>query len=352
MPHEGRITRGTHAGESWSRMVLRSLPPPAWLAPDAPQVDVALSSRVRIARNLRGFRMVHHASVEELREIQKTIVQAASGPSGALAGFSLYRELSAQERDHLVGCRLVSPDFKWDEPGRSLWLDLNQESSVMVNEEDHIRLQSLSAGWSIATAESVANQVLLRLEERLDFAESPLYGYLAASPYNSGSGKRLSGMFHLIGLASSKKLPSVLKALAARGLYARGLFGESSRAVGAFLQVSVNQDARSDFVGACEYLLKEERDARRQIDRDHIEGRALQAIDLILTSRTVTLADALRLLAWLRWGAVAGVVPVARGPRDVDYWLANLEIHVGHDGETGGRTRADYLRRCLAGEQP
>src|SRR5688572_261360 len=95
--------------ESWKRMVLRSMPPPAWLSQDAPHGDIVLSSRSRIMRNLRGYRFSHHASREELIEIQRLVSKAYSPASES--GFEIFKNLSFAERDYLVGCRLVSPDF-------------------------------------------------------------------------------------------------------------------------------------------------------------------------------------------------------------------------------------------------
>lgn len=323
-------------------MVLRSTPP-AWLAKDAPHGDVALSSRARVMRNLRGHRFPHHAAPDELKQILDKVLASAS-KSGE---FEALKEISDSERDYLVGSRLSSPDFKWKAPGRALLLDPARACSVMVNEEDHLRLQAVTAGWSALSADGVAQQHLNALERNLQFARSDTFGYLAASPYNAGEGRRLSAMFHLIGLAQSKRLPSVLRALSARGLTARGLFGESSRAVGAFLQVSVTSSSRTEFIGACEYLIREERDARSEVGIALLEGRTAQALDFVNGSGLVSLSDALRVVAWFRWAATAGLKSFSHGPREVDYWLSTLELRGGGDDESAARQRGDFLRSCL-----
>jgi protein arginine kinase len=295
-------------------------------------------------RNLRGHRFTHHGDAEEL----ETILASVSKPLVAQGGFEILKGINSSERDYLVGCRLCSPEFAWDAPGRALVLDKERTASIMVNEEDHIRLQALTAGWSGATADAIAETTLGYLKESLEFAWSPNFGFLAASPYNAGQGRRLSAMFHLVGLAHAKRLPSVLKALSARHLAARGLFGESSRAVGAFVQISITDGSRTEFVGACEYLIREERDARRHVGTQLLRQKAEQALHFVESSHAVSLADALRVLGYARWAATASIRGMERSPRDVDLWLTTLELQGFSDEASGMRQRADFLREHLA----
>jgi protein arginine kinase len=329
--------------ESWKRMVLRSMPLPAWLSKDAPYVDVVLSSRARVMRNLRGYRFPHVASHVELQRAMKTVLDAASDSDLHL---EVLRHISPAERDYLVGSRLASPDFDAHRHGRALLLDEARSLSVMINEEDHLRVQALTAGWSIESAHVLAQRCVSTLESRIDFAWSPKFGYLSASPFNAGEGRRLSCMLHLIGLAQTKRLPQMLKALTVQGITARGLFGEASRAIGAYVQVSVLSARRSEFVGACEYLMKEEREARNAIGRDELESKANRARDFAITSRTISLADALRVLAWVRWAAFAGIPDFDYEPRTADGILTNLELR-GSEGDRASHERAVFLRESL-----
>lgn len=330
--------------EAWKRMVLRSMRQPAWLNEDAPHVDVVLSSRTRVMRNLRGHSFPSKADTPELQEVMRKILRASKEADLAL---EVYKGLTNAERDYLVGCRLVSPDFEWTLPGRALLVDDDRSVSLMVNEEDHLRVQALSAGWSVDSTEALARACLDSLESRLNFAYTSDYGYLSASPFNSGLGRRQSAMFHLIGLANAKRLPSVMKALTAKGIAVRGLFGESSRAIGAFVQVSVLGGTRSEFIGACEYLMREEREARRGIERQTLADRASQARDFAIGSRTITLADALRVLAWIRWAGTA-LIDGFCSPRSVDASLTTLEIRGTVLEEVAARDRADSLRAALS----
>ncbi len=317
------------------------MPKPAWLSGDAPHLDVVLSSRTRVMRNLRGHLFPHKASSEELLSVMHQILDAADRTGLQLETF---KALTNAERDYLVGCRLVSPDFEWTLPGRALLVDPDRSLSLMVNEEDHLRIQALTAGWSIDSADALASNCHDKLQDELQFAWSPSFGFLATSPYNLGEGRRQSAMFHLIGLAQGKRLPSVMKALNSRGIAVRGLFGEASRAIGAFVQVSVLGGTRSDFVGACEYLITEERQARGAISRDELEQRANHARDFALGSRNLALADALRVLAWIRWAASAEIPGYSFSPREADSALTTLEIRTTLHEDQAAKQRAELLR--------
>jgi len=330
------------SGGAWKRMVQEAMPPPAWLSADAPQNDVVLSSRVRIMRNLRGFKFPHHLERSELERVQSLILGTLKGTD-----LEIMRQLAPGERHYLVGCRLISVEFAFESPGRSLVLNSERSASVMVNEEDHLRIQALSAGWSPDTAHVMAESILERAKG-LDFAWSPRFGYLAASPYNAGDGRRISAMFNLIGLAHLRRLPNVLKALSLRKIASRGLFGESSRAIGAYVQVSITEGRLADFIGACEYLMTEERAARREVGRDFLSERVENVRDFVLGSPVLSLADAFRALGWLRWAAVAGLDIARWTAREADGWLTHLELQGDSEDQILMRHRADFLREKIS----
>lgn len=325
-------------------MVLRAMPKPAWLGDDAPHVDVVLSSRTRVMRNVVGHRFPNRADTPELGAIMRKVLDAARDANLALETF---KALTNAERDHLVACRLVSPDFEWTLAGRALLVDADRSVSIMVNEEDHLRVQALSAGWSIDASDRLARACVDALEARLPFAFSPEFGYLSASPFNCGSGRRRSAMFHLIGLAQSKRLPSVIRALGVEGIVVRGLFGEASRAIGAFVQVSVTEASKTEFLGACEYLIREERAARSAVERETLRAKAEQARDFGISSQRLSLADALRILAWVRWGASAEIEGFPTSPRLADETLTALEIRGPEGEEAVARRRADAVRKLI-----
>ncbi|MBI5705664.1 MAG: hypothetical protein HZC36_01610 [Armatimonadetes bacterium] len=331
--------------QSWRRLVLDAMPRPAWLTEPGQYTDLVVSTRVRLLRNLKGHRFPHRCDFEELRTILAKVVEAK--PKAGVVPLEFQSALSPAERDFLVACRMVSADFAWNEPGRGLATDAARKLSLMVNEEDHLRLQAVTAGWSPSRAEALAGEVLSDLAERLPFAWSPHFGFLAASPYNCGPGVRVSALFHLIGIAHAKRLSHVLSALAARKIVARGLYGEASRPLGALVQVSVTSGPMEDFLGAGAYLLDEERQARREVGKEVLGAKTRDALKLVSLSRALSLPDALRVLAWLRWAAAEKIEEVAAEPRQVDSWFTTLILRTTGDEERAARLRADYLRSEL-----
>lgn len=327
------------ASERWTPIL--GSQPPAWLGETAASADVCLSSRARVGRNLAGYRFPHRADSGELRAILKEVLHGFEP-----IGLEVHRGISPAERDRLVASRLISPEFPFDRPGRAVLLDAARSVSVMVNEEDHIRLQVLSAGWQMEGQLDTADQMLERVGQRLSLAQSPSYGFLLASPFNSGDGVRLSAMFHLIALATTRRLPKVLTALDAIGVVCRGLFGEASRAIGAYLQVSVNSRERTKMSAAAEVLIQEERAERRAVGKDKLIERAEEAAQYAIGSRKITLADSLRVLGWLRWAAAERLERHAASVRLVDSWLTELELTQG-DSANMDRQRAVKLRSMI-----
>lgn len=325
-------------------MVLRSMPPPAWLEADAPEGDVVISSRFRAARNLVGHPFPHRATNESLREIQNQITAAADRaplPLGAM------RNLSEAERDYLLGSRLISADFPHRDPGRTVLLDQDRVVSIMVNEEDHLRLQALTAGWSFWSAEETGRQVLAHLESELDFMAHPQFGPLTASPTNLGGGQRRSALFHLIGLAHTKRLKRMIKSLGHLDITCRGLFGETSLAVGAFVQISSTTGTVADFRGACTQVIREERMARRDVRRDELTDKARQASDYAIASKEISMRDALLVLGWVRWAASVEIPGFQAPPRTVDLWSSTMEVYGTQDPQVAARQRAEFLRKRL-----
>ncbi len=324
--------------EAWKRMVLRSMPKPAWLTEPAAEGDVVVSSRTRYMRNLAGTFFVNVLNTEVLRAVQQRVESAVG------TDLVPFRMLTNAEREYLVACRLASPEFEWTLPGRLLLANKRQSVSIMVNEEDHLRIQAVTAGWSVDQSLGLAQDQVERLGTKLRFARSADWGYLAASPYNAGLGRRLSAMFHLIGLASEKRLPGMIRALAERGMVARGLFGESSRAVGAFLQVSTLRGSVTDFMTAGRFLIESERESRERLGAGQLLEKAERAKEFVTSSRSVSLADAFRALGYARWAGSAGARGYDPDVRCYDEVLTTLEVRGSMREDRAGQARAEAIR--------
>jgi protein arginine kinase len=299
-------------------------------------------------RNLRGYRFPHAAPEKELKEIQKAVFQALENSArNGKPYFEIVSQLSPAQREYLVGCRLMSPDFSLKDPGRALLLDRKRAVAVMVNEEDHLRIQALTPGWTPNAADKMAAEALLVLGQSLRFAQSETHGYLAASPYNCGEGKRYSAMLHLTALAHSKRLPAILKALIEKGIYSRGAFGEASKAVGAFVQISATTASRDEFLNSATYLIEQERLTRQSLPKSDFEKKCLEALTFTHRTPAMTLGDALRVLSWVRLAACEDLNTSKITAREADSLLTTLEVRSTSDPSRAAQQRAEFLRESL-----
>jgi protein arginine kinase len=315
------------------------MPLPSWLSQEGPDSDVVVSSRFRCARNLVGCRFPRTASDDELSQIQ-TRLEKAAGP-----GWIIHRRLSEAERDYLLGCRLISPDFQHRELNRSLLVDEERVVSLMINEEDHLRIQALAPGLSLERAEKAVRAALARMSERVEFVSHPLWGWLTSSPVNAGEAHRRSVLVHLPGAAHAGEIDRMKDALTALGVTVRGVFGEASHPVGEFRQVSLTRGTMADFRGACRYLIEKEREAREAAGAKTVERLAREARNRLVASQEVTSAEAIRELSAIRWLRAMEGTP-ARA-REVDEWISGIELQGTPDPKTAARYRAASIREKL-----
>lgn len=360
---------------------------PAWLAP-GPDCDVVISGRVRIARNLRDQPFPHKLDAPGRREVEQAVVAALApamalvrmpegeepdpgGKPGAreLRGDSspLQKEpaaprlipiplatLSMERREALAASRLAPVPFAYRQEGIMLTDDL-ASVSVLINEEDHVRIQVFQPGSLLEPGAAVAARVEQRLGQFLALAWKEPYGYLTSHPANAGGGTRVSALCHLPGLGHRRMLARWLRAASDAGVTMRGVYGEGSRAVGAFFQLSLLGPAgepaerSAHRLGAIVALLAdEERNAREAMGKTYAENRALQCVNLIESASTVSLGQCLRLLSWIRLAAAAGSDQEARW---VDRMFAAILLDRWGLAERSDRKRAETLRDWLIGQK-
>lgn len=293
-------------------------------------------------RNLQGEKFPHRCTDAECREIASRILACHHPRSSG----EWFRGIGPRDRDDWVAKSLISHGFEYQKIGRAVWVDAQKRVSAMVNEEDHLRVQALEPGWSVDSARLAAFDSIAEFEEAR-FAWSPRFGFLAASPHNCGDGMRLSAMFHLMALATSKRLVRVIKALDTLDVATRGLFGESSKAVGAFVQVSVARDDIATLVAAGEVLIDEERKERVEFDPALIAQKTHAAIQTAVASRSIGLADAVRVLGWVRWAAATSLPGYPSSPKTVDAWRVSLDFRTGQDKRKADVDRAVALRKIV-----
>ncbi|NCO37647.1 MAG: ATP--guanido phosphotransferase [Armatimonadetes bacterium CG_4_10_14_3_um_filter_66_18] len=292
-----------------------------WMRGTGPLADIVLTCRVRLARNLAGCCFPPRCDDETLIAIAERAA-AVHSCSRALAPFEFVRmqELTELERYALVDRYLCSREHVAQPVGRALVLDRSGSLSVMINEEDHFRIQALYSGLQLETAYRVCAGLEEVLESALGFAFSEKWGYLTACPTNVGTGLRASAMIHLPGLTETGRLDEVLTAAANAGLAVRGLYGEGTEAHGSLHQFSnqvtlgrSEEELVAELSSSCKQIAAAERDARAALHRKSpllLDDHVARAYATLRYARSVTSREALDCLSWLRWGAE---IDLARG---------------------------------------
>ncbi|MCC7300726.1 MAG: protein arginine kinase [Verrucomicrobia bacterium] len=308
-----------------------------WLE-SGPAEGPVISSRVRLARNLRDTTFPGWASKEVRNRVWNEVVLAFDRvpENGSFLRWRM-DELSALDRDLLFERHLISRELAERQAGSGVFVNEDECRAVMVNEEDHIRLQSLQPGLNLQKAWEVADALDNALEQGLSYAFSSKLGYLTACPSNVGTGLRASVMLHLPGLVLTEEIKPVINAVSKIGLAVRGLWGEGSEASGHMFQIS-NQitlgKPELEIIANLEQIVLEviehEKNARLRLMekqeirvRDHV-GRAY---GILSNAALMTTGEALDLLSALRMGTDIGLLPgMAR--RDIDRLF--IRIHPAH----------------------
>lgn len=302
---------------SFGEMLRRTLS--EWMKPDGPEADIALSSRIRLARNLPRIPFPRFAAKSQLEEVLNAVerVTAKSDVVGHL-DFIRLGNLSPLERAVLVEKHLISPQHAEDPEYKAVALRNDEIISVMVNEEDHLRIQVLQPGLSLDKAWELANKVDDFYESELDFAFSETRGYLTACPTNVGTGMRASAMLHLPALVMTDQMKRVIAASSQIGLAVRGFYGEGTEAIGNMFQIS-NQVTLGHSEGeiirhltaAARQIIEQERNARAALFHDvrlPLEDRIYRAYGLLSNARNLTSEEAMRLLSDVRLGVDLGLI--------------------------------------------
>ena len=302
-----------------------------WLRADGKDCDVVMSSRIRYARNIAGFPFPNRARREERREILGLVRERAFAADLAEAPLWVDLEDSpALERMALQERHLISKQHaKGGEPRAVLISSPDEWLSIMVNEEDHLRIQVIRAGLALHEAIDQIDAVDNKLEQTLDFAFSSRFGYLTACPTNVGTGLRVSAMLHLPGLKLTGEIEKVRRAAKALNVAVRGFYGEGSEAVGDIFQLS-NQTTlgRSEHELLDELadrvlpeIIRYERQARGVLmekKRLFLEDRVFRALGTLLHARSIDADEALAQLSLARLGIQLGVI------KNVDVGRVNM----------------------------
>src|SRR6185312_13656858 len=295
-----------------------------WLRGNGPMSEIVNSSRIRLARNLAG-----HRFLTKMTRHQRQVVEGKSRETilGAqLAPETLYVDLENApdiDRTLLVERHLISKQDATSEGARGVAVGENETVSIMVNEEDHLRIQVLRSGLQLEEAWEQINQIDDRLESKLDWAFHPRFGYLTACPTNVGTGIRVSVMLHLPALKLTGEIEKVFRAAKDMRLAVRGLYGEGTEATGDFYQISnqttlgkTEEEIISDFKHVViPKIIEYEQHARKALRDDRtvqLDDKVGRAVGILRSARLIASEETLLLLSHLRMGLHLGRV------KDVD----------------------------------
>ncbi|MDB5055589.1 MAG: ATP:guanido phosphotransferase [Bacilli bacterium] len=212
-----------------------------WMKGDGPDSDIVISSRIRIARNLRPYSFPMLATNQQSKEVLDQVEEASKNEElETISHFNFIHlsDLKELEKMVLVEKHLISPALANESRNGAVMLNDNESISVMINEEDHLRIQCMSPGFQIKEAWDMANQVDDIFESQLEYAFDEKRGYLTSCPTNVGTGIRASVMLHLPALVLTQQINRILSAITQVGLAVRGLYGEGSEAIGNLFQIS------------------------------------------------------------------------------------------------------------------
>lgn len=297
-----------------------------WMAADGPDSDIVLSSRVRLARNLEGVPFPGRADAGALAEAAEAARRSVADLTAADRHVYMFVEmdkLTPLERNVLVEKHIVSPNHAEEPAHRALVARDDAAVSIMVNEEDHLRVQCLVAGLNLPEALGLADRVDDVLESRLTFAHGEQAGYLTACPTNTGTGLRASVMMHLPALVLSRQISRITAAATQLGLAVRGLYGEGTEAIGNIFQISnqltlghSEREIIENLQAIAKQVVEQERAARQALaagSPDALADRVWRAYGVLRYARVLAGQEALNLLSEVRLGIDLGIITVLSG---------------------------------------
>jgi protein arginine kinase len=336
-----------------------------WLMGEGPHAEMVLSTRIRLARNLRDVPFTHRAREEQLQGVLASVTSAAQQSPSLRDGLLLrMSECSPIERQVLVERHLVSHELGDGARPRGILVAPDQRLSLMINEEDHLRLQALTPGFQLAEAWSLADRGDDELDPSLEFAFSEEIGYLTSCPTNAGTGLRASVLIHLPALVLLEEIQRVLKSVMQVGLNVRGLYGEHSEVMGNLFQISnqttlgrSERDSIESLERVTRQIIETEERARERMLRDarvQIEDKVWRAYGTLRFCRSIHAREVINLCSAVRLGVAMGLPGLCplRTLNELLVLTQPAHLQRSHGGELTPAerniVRADLVRERLA----
>ena len=335
-----------------------------WLRGDGPESDIVISCRVRLARNVAGFPFITRASADSRVSIVQMVQSALKGGIQGRPVHHLNVEtLGPLDSQLLMERQLISRELARGDGPRAVAISEGERHSVMINEEDHLRIQVLQSGFALDECWQECDALDDQIESVVPFAFHPQFGYLTACPTNVGTGIRVSVMVHLPALRLTREIQKVHQAAQKINLAVRGLYGEGSQAMGDFYQIS-NQitlgKSETDLIAEVQevvsHIIGWERRVRELMLKDNksqLHDQVARAFGTLTSARSISSEETMHLLSSLRMGIRLGLVKNLDVASVNELFIHTQPAHLqklhGGELETAERNlaRATFLRKRL-----
>ena len=337
-----------------------------WLRGSGKESDIVISSRIRLARNITGYPFLSRANSKQRKDIE-TLLKGTITKSGVTKGLSYINlnNTNIIDKLFLVERHLISKEHADGDGERGVAFGKSETISLMINEEDHLRIQVIRSGFELKNIWEIINEIDNCIGEKLNFAFSSRFGYLTACPTNVGTGMRASVMLHLPALGMTKHIEKVFNAVGKLGLVVRGLYGEGTKVSGDLYQIS-NQftlgKSESEILAIIESVIPRitsyERMARKALiseNKDQLEDRIWRSYGMLKVARMITSEEILQLLSQVRMGVNLGLINDIEMKTLNELFILTLPGHLqklqGRELDSMQRNiiRASYVRKRLEG---
>ena len=333
-----------------------------WYLQNGKDSDVVISSRVRLVRNLNGFKYVNKCSKEEQKKILETIKEIVPSLGYGLKYMEL-KDMDDVTKLSLVEKHLLSPEFVINNSiEKAVIINAEENICIMLNEDDHIKLQVFSSGQELENLTNLVVEIDEKLGEALDYAYSEKFGYLATSPINIGTGMKASVIVHLPALSITGNLEKILRIVNNFGMSVKGVYGEGTQNQGDLYQISNNQtlgitekEIMSNVKSITEKIIEQERTARKFLGKNQIELEDLvyRAYGTLTSARKLTLDETKKLLSSVKLGVDLGIIKEIDDSKVKKLELytksGNLQKYFGKnlDGYEREMKRAELIKQII-----
>lgn len=290
----------------------------SWYAVSAPEDDIVVSTRIRLARNLSGMPFPARMSVDQRRELNARVKKAITESNTPFAKTLKYIDMKNVPQTEIMAMverHVISPEFASGNEERAIILSDDESISIMIGEEDHIRIQVIMGGLQLEKAYDIAERLDTLLYDTLHFAFDRNLGFLTECPTNLGTGLRASVMLHLPVIESSGEISQLADSVGKIGFTVRGMYGEGSKPAASMYQVSnqitlgiSEKNALDNLKIITQQLIDKERSERKNLNRIKVEDTCFRALGILENARLLSGEEMMNLLSRIKLGMSMGII--------------------------------------------